>query len=41
MMVFTYLLGRTDSEGRNVIEMWVRQSVEDQVQSAVLSSRRR
>lgn len=22
MMVFTYLLGRTDSEGRNVIEMW-------------------
>ncbi len=22
MMVFTYLLGRTDSQGRNVIEMW-------------------
>ena len=25
MMVFTYLLGRTDAEGRNVIEVWAAQ----------------
>ena len=29
MMVFTYLLGRTDSEGRTVIEMWADTEVED------------
>ncbi|HYB82737.1 MAG TPA: spirocyclase AveC family protein [Mycobacterium sp.] len=37
MMVFTYLLGRTDSEGRNVIEMWADKRSTSRVQSAVLS----
>jgi hypothetical protein len=37
MMVFTYLLGRTDSEGRNVIEMWADRKSTSPVGSAVLS----
>ena len=37
MMVFTYLLGRTDSEGRNVIEMWADKRSSSRVQSSVLS----
>ncbi len=37
MMVFTYLLGRTDSQGRNVIEMWADKMSTTRVQSAVLS----
>jgi hypothetical protein len=37
MMVFTYLLGRTDAEGRNVIEMWSDKVSTKRVQSAVLS----
>ncbi len=37
MMVFTYLLGRTDAEGRNVIEMWTDSKAKSHVQSAVLS----
>ena len=37
MMVFTYLLGRTDSEGRNVIEMWADKRSTTRLQSSVLS----
>ena len=37
MMVFTYLLGRTDSQGRNVIEMWADKRSSGRIQSAVLS----
>jgi len=37
MMVFTYLLGRTDSEGRNVIEMWADKRSTSRLQSSVLS----
>lgn len=37
MMVFTYLLGRTDSEGRNVIEMWADRRSTSRLQSSVLS----
>jgi hypothetical protein len=37
VMVFTYLLGRTDSEGRNVIEVWSDKMSKSRVQSAILS----
>ncbi|OBI50026.1 DUF5135 domain-containing protein [Mycobacterium kyorinense] len=37
MMVFTYLLGRTDAEGRNVIEMWADKRAKGRLQSSVLS----
>ena len=37
MMVFTYLLGRTDSEGRNVIDMWADKRSTSRLQSSVLS----
>lgn len=37
MMVFTYLLGRTDTEGRNVIEMWADKISKTRLQSAMLS----
>jgi hypothetical protein len=37
MMAFTYLLGRTDSHGRNVIEMWSDKLSKTRLQSAVLS----
>lgn len=37
LMVFTYLLGRTDSEGRNVIEMWADKVSQTRLQSAVVS----
>jgi hypothetical protein len=37
MMVFTYLLGRTDSEGRNVIEMWADKRSGSRLQSSALS----
>jgi hypothetical protein len=37
MMVFTYLLGRTDSEGRNVIEMWADKVSKSRLQSSFLS----
>jgi hypothetical protein len=37
MMVFTYLLGRTDSEGRNVIEMWADTRSTSRLGSSVLS----
>jgi hypothetical protein len=37
MMVFTYLLGRTDSEGRNIVEAWADKRTKSRVQSSVLS----
>jgi vacuolar-type H+-ATPase subunit I/STV1 len=37
VMVFSYLLGRTDSEGRNVIEMWADKKATSRVGSSVLS----
>jgi hypothetical protein len=37
MMVFTYLLGRTDAEGRNVIEMWADKKSSSRLQSSALS----
>jgi Spirocyclase AveC-like len=37
MMVFTYLLGRKDAQGRNVIEMWSDKVSQTRVQSAVVS----
>jgi hypothetical protein len=37
MMVFTYLLGRTNAQGRNVIEMWADRRAKTPVGSAVLS----
>jgi hypothetical protein len=36
-MVFAYLLGRTDAEGRNVIEMWADSRANGRVGSTVLS----
>jgi hypothetical protein len=37
IMGFTYLLARTDSEGRNVIEMWSDKVSKTKVQSAIMS----
>lgn len=37
MMVFTYLLARTDAQGRNVIEMWSDKRSTSRLQSSVLS----
>jgi Spirocyclase AveC-like len=37
MMVFTYLLGRTDAQGRNVIEMWADTRSKTRRQAAILS----
>lgn len=37
MMVFTYLLGRTDTEGRNVIEMWAAKRATGRLGAALLS----
>ncbi|MBX7430771.1 spirocyclase AveC family protein [Mycobacterium sp. Y57] len=37
MMVFTYLLGRTDSQGRNVIEVWADRHSASRLGSALLS----
>lgn len=37
MMVFTYLLGRTDARGRNVIEAWADRRSTSRLQSSVLS----
>lgn len=37
MMVFTYLLGRTDREGRTVVDAWADARSTNQVRSAVLS----
>ena len=37
MMVFAYLLGRTDSEGRNLIEVWADSKAKTRLQSSLLS----
>jgi vacuolar-type H+-ATPase subunit I/STV1 len=37
MMVFTYLLGRTDAQGRNVIEMWADTRSKTRRQASILS----
>lgn len=37
MMVFTYLLGRTDRTGRSVVEVWADKRAATRTQSAVLS----
>jgi Spirocyclase AveC-like len=37
MMVFTYLLGRTDAQGRNVIEMWADTRSKSRRGSSILS----
>lgn len=37
MMVFTYILGRTDPDGRTVIDMWADSASKGRLQSAVLS----
>ena len=37
MMVFAYLLGRTDAEGRNVIESWSETRTSNRVASSLLS----
>jgi len=37
MMVFTYLLGRTDAQGRTVIDMWADSRSKTRVRSAALS----
>ncbi len=37
VMVFTYLLGRTDHQGRNVIEMWADKRSTNRLQSSALS----
>ena len=37
MMVFTYLLGRTDARGRNVIEMWADKRSKTRLQASVLA----
>ena len=37
MMVFTYILGRTDPEGRTVIEVWADSRTKSRVRSSLLS----
>ena len=37
MMVFTYLLGRTDGQGRNVVEVWSDNRSKSRTGSALLS----
>jgi len=37
MMVFAYLLGRTDAQGRNLIEAWAQRRTSTKVRSIVLS----
>jgi hypothetical protein len=37
MMVFTYWLGRTDSEGRNIIEIWADQRSTSHLQLSIVS----
>jgi len=37
MMVFTYILGRTDPQGRTVMDMWADSKSHDRLQSASLS----
>jgi len=37
MMVFTYLLGRTDSRGRTVVEMWADSKAKSRLRASLLS----
>ena len=37
MMAFTYLLGRTDAEGRNVVEIWAAKRSKTPLRESVLS----
>ena len=37
MMVFTYMLGRTDPDGRTIIDMWADSRAKGRVQSSLLS----
>jgi MFS family permease len=37
MMVFTYILGRTDPRGRTVIDLWADSKTNDRLRSALLS----
>ena len=37
MMVFTYLIGRTDSQGRTVIDIWADSKTHSRLQSSLLS----
>ena len=37
MMVFTYILGRTDPDGRTVIDMWADSKSQSRLRSSVLS----
>ena len=37
VMVFSYILGRTDAQGRTVIDMWADSKARNRVQSALLS----
>jgi hypothetical protein len=37
MMVFTYILGRTDSQGRTLIEVWADSKSESRLRSSLLS----
>jgi hypothetical protein len=37
MMVFTYLLGRTDPEGRTVIDVWAESRTKDRFKASLLS----
>ena len=37
MMVFAYLLGRTDAEGRNLIEVWADSRTKSRLRSSLLS----
>jgi hypothetical protein len=36
-MVFTYLLGRTDDQGRTVIDIWADSTTKSRVRSSLLS----
>ena len=37
MMVFAYLLGRTDSQGRSIIEVWANSKTKSRLRSSLLS----
>jgi len=37
VMVFTYLLGRTDTQGRTIIDVWADSKTSSRLQSAFLS----
>jgi len=37
MMVFTYILGRTDSQGRTLIEVWADSKSRSRLRSSLLS----